>query len=175
MSRPIKFSTSSKTLKRVNLLPKKQDDLPLSFCFEYASLRKGRLCFNNPNYEPGDLIKLIEFFKTIAVVPSRELDDRFHFHTVNLANYKFGAIYDNFKRTIKRSIPDETQLPTLYYIQVFTDNKRSVAPRLVFYIAGTVAKVIYFDYHHLLFDKLYHSGEKIPDNWVEAYNDINGS
>lgn len=153
---------------------KKIADRRLSFCFEHSSIKQGYVCFNNPNHEPQDIIKLIECFKKISNYSLSEIYDNkkeLRFHEVDIKHRAYlGQIY---KRTLNFNVNIDTyQLPTLWQLEVFTDNQRNIAPRITFYIlSDAVAKVVYFDYHHLLCSQVYSANNNVPDNWYEHYID----
>jgi len=167
----ITFSNPPIKIQKMPTTSKKFEDMAFSFCFEHASLKGGRICFDNPDYDPTDLIKLIKCLKDLSKVKVSELEgnfDLYHFHDVNLSHRAY--LKSILKNSINFDSGDISQLPTLYSIEVFTDSKRYIAPRLIFYVLSLgIAKIVYFDYHHLLFSKNYPTKEKIPDNWYEHY------
>jgi len=166
-----KFANPPLTIKKTPVSSKKFEERSLSFCFEHASLLGGLLCFDNKHQESSDIIKLISCLKQLGKTKISDLQDnnsQYHFHNVDFTSDR-GYLKDIFKKAIgyKGTLQ---QLPALYSIEIFTDSKRQIAPRLVFYIhTDAVAKVVYLDYHHLLFSKLYGTKTSIPATWFEHY------
>ena len=88
-----------------------------------------------------DIIKIIEWLKFIS-------------------KYTIGQIFDN----------NDEQLPNLWQLEVFTDNKRNVSPRIMFYILiDGIAKIVYYDYHHLMCSEHYPTDKKVADDWYMKY------
>lgn len=167
------FKTPSELKKKLyKTTPKKTEEKKLSFCFEYSSMKKGHLCFDNPLYEPSDIIELIKCLKNISKYSLKEIFDNdqvLHFHEVELKHKAF--LNELYVRTITYE-GERSQLPHLFQLEVFTDHRRNIAPRITFFIlSDCVAKIVYFDYHHLLCSKVYGKSKEIPENWFEHYID----
>jgi len=158
--------------KLTKVASKKTEEKKFSFCFEYSSIMGGYLCFNNPNYNPNDIIELIKCLKEISQYTIGEVFEHgkeLHFHEVELKHHAY--LFEIYKRTINFDGNNE-QLPNLWQLEVFTDNERRIAPRITFFILSDgIAKIVYYDYHHLLCSRTYAKDNKVPDDWYEFYID----
>ncbi|NQU85553.1 MAG: hypothetical protein HQ541_07315 [Mariniphaga sp.] len=143
----------------------------LSFCFEFCSFKEGHICFNNPQIESKYFIKIIECLKdisrhTISEIFKRQKELRFHQIDLKHKPYYLSEIY---KKTINFNENGE-QIPHLWQLEVFTDNKKNIAPRITFYILRDgVAKIVFYDHHHLLCSQIYPQDKNVPDNWYAHY------
>lgn len=148
----------------------KVEERRLSFCFEHASLENGCLCFDNPRFEPSDMIELVKVLKYISGFTIKDIQDNMdtlRFHSVNLSHKAY--LKHIYRKSIKYSGSDD-QIPTLFQLEVFTDNSRGVAPRLTFYILiDCIGKIVYFDYQHLLCSEMYGVAKSIPEDWFSRF------
>lgn len=137
-------------------------------------MREGYICFNCKKFDPKEIISVISFLKTMASVPIKNLEQdykKFHFHPIDFVTHPIGRLRDIYSKDINFT-GDKKQLPVLYSIEVYTTHKKGVdkAPRIAFYIGSDgIAKVVYFDFFHLLNSTLYKKPKEVPDGWFEKY------
>lgn len=136
-----------------------------TFNYNYLSLDKSNLCFNNVALDKREFTEYFKIVKEISSIPISELlgkeKEKYHCHTIE------GSKLDRIEYKIKRllSVDDKiklTELPMVGQFAIYTDPPKtesnkiiSKAPRVVFIFGNFgVLHILLLDYDHEIYKQL---------------------
>lgn len=133
------------------------ENLTLTIVFDYLSLNKTKLCFNNNEITADDFRRLFEFKQQVSTIKINSfIDDsrikrEYHFHSVDLYKKKF--LLEPLKKLLNyNKFIEVYQLPTIYQLGVYTDNLTMKAPRILGFFGKNAAfHLLWFDYEHSVY------------------------
>ncbi|MCD8435119.1 hypothetical protein LNJ03_07375 [Tenacibaculum dicentrarchi] len=133
------------------------ENLTLTMVFDYLSLDKTKLCFNNPKITADDFTKLFEFKQRVSkikinyFIEDSNTKREYHFHSIDLYKKKF--LLEPLKKLLNyNKFIEVYKLPTIYQLGVYTNNETMKAPRIIgFFGKNACFHLIWFDYEHSIY------------------------
>jgi hypothetical protein len=132
-----------------------------AFAYDYISLNKTRLCFDNDKIPARDYHELYYLKQEISGVKVSDIQgekrDFYRFHSIDYAE-KRKWLFTALAKTLNVKVTnayERDQLPTLYQIEVYTDNVTQEAPRIVGFFGNYgIFHLVWFDYEHQIYPKV---------------------
>lgn len=129
------------------------------FAFDYISLGKTKLCFNNPDLEARNFHDFLGRLYDISTKSYSDVHDNDkHFHKINLARKKHedvqAILIEDAKFFAEKEDIDAENLPEIWQFTIATDNENNYAPRVVgFFGTHGIFYLLWFDLEHSIYEK----------------------
>jgi len=129
-----------------------------AFAYDYISLKGGTLCFDNEIIPKDDYHELYYLKQEISSVKIVDLftkkPHQYRFHSIDYSS-KRDWLFKKLAKAIGvtyKNAQQRDQLPTIYQIAVYTDEKTRTAPRIVGFFGNYgIFHLIFFDYSHSIY------------------------
>lgn len=123
------------------------------FAFDYLSLNKSVLCFNEKSLNQDDLLGFLEGLKKVSSFSYEEMTQKkgLRFHSINLWDKKVNLKPKDFLKILAPSGRGmtENELPTLYQF----DLQYRIEARAVGFLYKGIFYIVWYDRNHVIYPK----------------------
>lgn len=125
------------------------------FAFDYLSLEKSNLCFNNSSLSTDDFIGLFDFLKQVSSISYQELingKNVYKFHEVDPDDKNVSISKNDFIKKLNNGRMGSSieELPTIYQLKVYCLEQSA---RIAGFIYKRVFHLVWFDIDHRIYSK----------------------